>query len=375
MFAKVLPAACLAALLVAAPALAQLKEPAELPPAGFAGQQYVDSKGCVFLRAGYGGKVTWVPRVTRDRRQLCGYAPTDRSAAPSAGAETAVASAGPAPAPAAAPKPAAKSPVKSAAKAASGGAGGTVSLRAGPPPQGVDLQLACPAAMPVAERLPLRGGGTKLMCTTGDGGHAGASLPILVDGRLEGAPVGYAAWQSADAGPAAAPVPAGRTAIAPPPGYKFAWTDGRLNPNRGRQTVAGVYAQDEVWTRSVPAELREDWPKPKAPLKVIVRNRDGSTTVREGVVVSTKSDGRRVVRAVEPAAGPLLVQVGTFGVPANVEGAAGRLRGLGLPVAQRALKGGALTVVYAGPFASGQEAQAALAAARGAGFADAMIVN
>ena len=69
------------------------------------------------------------------------------------------------------------------------------------------------------------------------------------------------------------------------------------------------------------------------------------------------------------------MQVGTFGVPTNAEGAAGRLKGLGLPVARAKLKGGALTVVYAGPFGSAAEAKSALSAARGAGFGDAVIVQ
>ena len=50
--------------------------PAEFPPASFKAKQYVDSKGCIFIRAGIGGNVTWVPRVARTRKQICGYKPS-----------------------------------------------------------------------------------------------------------------------------------------------------------------------------------------------------------------------------------------------------------------------------------------------------------
>lgn len=63
--------------LLAAPAMARDPiRPAELPPADYAGQQYVDSKGCMFVRAGTAGKVLWVPRVSREGVPLCDNPPS-----------------------------------------------------------------------------------------------------------------------------------------------------------------------------------------------------------------------------------------------------------------------------------------------------------
>lgn len=324
MSGKLLSAVLLAAVCGAVPALADLASPAELPPPSYQGQEYVDSRGCVFLRAGYGGEVTWVPRVSRDRKQLCGHESTGGAAVAAA------------PEPAAQPLPKAKTATP---------------------------EVKAPKAAPKAAKKP-------------------ATKPVSAPAPKAAA--GDAVQKSA------------KSALTPPPGYKLAWKDDRLNPNRGKQTVEGFLAMDEVWTRTVPAELREESTIKRSPVTIILRRADGSTSELKGYVLSSKG-GEKLVQvkdsgevltvkstksaALEAAApksaapGRFLVQVGTFGAASNAEGAAGRLKGHGLPVARGKLKEGTLTVVYAGPFASAAEAKRALSAARDLGFADARIVQ
>ncbi|WP_299375718.1 SPOR domain-containing protein [uncultured Tateyamaria sp.] len=56
--------------------LRNAQTPAEFPPSSFKASQYVDSKGCVFIRAGIDGNITWVPRVNRQRQVICGQTPS-----------------------------------------------------------------------------------------------------------------------------------------------------------------------------------------------------------------------------------------------------------------------------------------------------------
>lgn len=62
--------------MASAQALRKSGPPAEFPPASFKGKQYIDSRGCVYVRAGIDGNVTWVPRVNRQRQLLCGFRPS-----------------------------------------------------------------------------------------------------------------------------------------------------------------------------------------------------------------------------------------------------------------------------------------------------------
>ncbi len=482
MSGKVLSAAILAAVCLATTAFADLRGPAELPPAGYRGQQFVDSRGCVFLRAGHGGRQTWVPRVARDRSQLCGYAPSGREvavaapvvtapapapsprgsgakpgaplplpapmqnaydqaggkpaksgpvvrgtaipgldAAPARASASAPVSAAPAKAASTTPALAAASPARVPASTASRTAGGEEIYR-----------LACPAATPVPQKFRVEGGGTRTLCTRGDGTLAGASFPRLVSDNADGRDFGQDVWSGT-----AVSTTTGKTITVrgryarseadriptPPPGYKSGWEDDRLNPDRGKQTAKGIYDQEEIWSRTTPAVPQNGNDNRK--ITIVLRSPDGTVSRRPGIVLATGADGSRMVRllpdvtvskssksspdlitirpdgsasiakasaaklpaktaraAGQPAAaaaatygGRLFVQVATFGVPANAEGTAGRLRGLGLPVTRSTIKGGALQVVYAGPFASAGEAQSALSQVRRVGFGDARIVQ
>lgn len=316
--------------------------PAEMPPAGFSGQQFVDSRGCVFLKAGLSGRVNWVPRVSRDRRQLCGYPPTfatqkidvvedSTPAAPKvqAKAQPVRKPAAPSAPVSAAPRVAAVAPVAGSGKA----------------------KIGCYRDAPVAERFALRGGGSIVLCTRGDGDLDHARPPVLAGGRAAVAASGFVE-RAPGAGPAAG---AGRAAATGdiPEGYRAAWRDDRLNPHRAKGTAEGQLAQDRVWTRDVPARLVDG---------AVGHGGDRARLVR----LSTKSDAQA------PAAG-LYVQAGSFGQPANAEGAARRLAGLGLPVAKAKAAANGLRVVLAGPFGTEAEARAALAETRRAGFADAFI--
>ncbi|ARJ69896.1 SPOR domain-containing protein [Paracoccus contaminans] len=48
------------------------RPPAEPPPADFAGAQFIDAAGCVFVRTPEG----WLARIARDGSAICGYPPT-----------------------------------------------------------------------------------------------------------------------------------------------------------------------------------------------------------------------------------------------------------------------------------------------------------
>lgn len=369
MFVKVLTGAILTLGLGAFAALAQstadVGGPRELPPAGFTGQQYVDSRGCVFLRAGLGGRVNWVPRVDRSRNVMCGYPPT-------MGGGTRQVAVTPAPEPP--PESYVPAPVQVARPAAPVAAPMPAPVVA-PAPQGGGVRVACTTAAPVAQRLRLTNGGSVIVCTRGDGTLEGLRAPIYPQGSPVGAsleaPSGRVVplGQPSGIGNGSAGARVVDHTAAVPKGYKLAWEDDRLNPLRGVGTAEGQAAQDQVWTRDIPAQPVAEEPRLRVVLSA--QNAPAQPAAKARVTQSTKS----VPTETALTGGRLFVQVGSFGVSANADGASARLAGLGLPVARSngRIGGKPVQVVLAGPFGSAAEAQAALRAARGAGFGDAFV--
>ena len=379
MFVKVFAGAVLALGCGAFSALAQstadIGGPRERPPAGYEGQQFVDSRGCIFLRAGLGGVVNWVPRVDRDRKPMCGYPPTFGTAQVTAVQEPAAEPVvKPAAKPAAVVKTAAEPPPEAyvpapvvtakpvEAKPAPVVAPKAVAMAEVVPPSGNGvMKVGCRASVPVPQRLRLTNGGSVIVCTKGDGTLEGIQAPVYPTGvgaSLSAPLVPLGQHAGIGTGVAGARVAEPVTEV--PKGYKAAWKDDRLNPLRGVGTAEGQAAQDQLWSRDLPAKVL-------AQAEVTVA---APTAPKAQVTASTMS-----APAPAAVAGRIFVQVGSFGVPANAQGAAARLAALGLPVVQSsgAIKGRAVQVVLAGPFASVPEAQAALRAARAAGFADAFL--
>jgi len=129
----------------------------------------------------------------------------------------------------------------------------------------------------------------------------------------------------------------------PPPGYEPVWSDGRLNPNRG---LPEIQAQVPVAANAPAGNL--------AP----AAERMSTMNAPQPQAVATGG----------------FVQVGTYGDPANAANAQATLQALGLPVAVSTItrNGRNLQIVAAGPLAAA-DLNAALSAARAAGYSDAYI--
>jgi hypothetical protein len=425
--------------------------PAEFPPASFKGKQFVDSRGCVYIRAGIDGNVNWVPRVARNRKQLCGYKPTTIAGSTARqtqnapeqitlrGSSTPAAPVATQPAakPAAKPRVAAAPQVVTTAKPRR--TPQTTTARVTPAPVVTPRRVAVPA--PVAKRpapapqVTTRRPAATIPAAGTQGGCAGASAisqqyinqSSARCGPQSESPVTYR--NGLGIGPQSSVILTPNTRVlpvhvyqdrrhsqdlSPPPGYKVAWeddrlnlqraerdlrpailtsraqvpqgyvlvdrSDNRMNPLRGVRTAQGDAQMAAIWENGTPRTLRA---LPLDRQVVTARHsrhdRFEGDPNNSGLALRLSSRSAPGAKLETPASSatsaPRYIRAATFADAGEAQQAAQALAAKGVPVRLGSVsrKGVPFKVVLAGPFGDLNGAQAALNTVRAAGYSGARI--
>jgi len=372
----------------------------------------VDSRGCVFVRAGYGGAVTWVPRVNRSGKVICNARPTRVAGAEPANPQSATGERPKSGLSTVASQPAPKKVVKTQPV--------RKTVAAPAPAQAPRVQAAPPAPKrkvvvvrkPAATVEPQQG--VKPACNYGTASSAyvnsGARYPVRCGPQAEhpaGTPIINGA-ASVGQGTYTTVRVQGPRPVVMPEGYTSIWTDDRLNPKRGVGTLSGAVATSLVWTNTVPRRLIDtstgrdvtvkyayliypytDYATQKAALSrrgvevktvtvstgtaVVSRSSKSPTAAAVPVRKSTKTAPKAAVAQGKPG----YIRIGMFLDAAQKDRAIARLRGLGVPVkvGKTTHKGKPATIVIVGPFASGKGLNPLLSRIKSAGFPAARIRN
>ena len=378
---KILTIAVAASALSAGFADARLKEeqPAEFPPLSYKGKQYVDSRGCVFIRAGIGNDVAWIPRVTRKRKMVCGLQPSLT-------------------------------------------AGTTLSSPSAAPRTGVvQITLDDPNATTAAQPGSASG---QVISTSGASPYV--SRPVVsaprVQTRVVQQPVEAVPYDGVYSQTRAVPRHVAENRVntrnvTVPHGYQRIWTDDRLNPHRTEQNLQGRSDMAYVWTQTVPRRLVNVHTgrdvTASVPLiypytnlahqrhalgDVKIVKRDGKIYKKVARVQNatyldrsrpsssrTVYSSRSAPDAAKPAAPirravpqvqagtPSFIQVGTYRVKDNALRVARHLGQLGMTarVSKYTRNGEVFMSVKAGPFTEVTQTRTALATVRRAGYSDA----
>lgn len=346
---------------------AMMTGPAEMPPLSFEGREYVDSKGCVFIRAGMDGNVVWVPRVDRNRDPVCGYPPS-LSGAQLASASSGSGSSGSDMLPPASSASLTSSPsvtndlyVPSTMDSYSTVtvSGGEATYGNGRGLVGLINDIFVPSSNSRTETYTATGGTYPEIAQTGSSEvrtySQTTSSSVANDMYVRpstGSQTSTGGQRLSVGIPNAGSAPA-------PYGYVAAWDDDRLNPNRGPRSSTGDQQMRSVWTDSVPMKL-------------------ASTNTRASRSSGSGLFGRagglnpfRSGKSVQPDGSGGYVQIGTYGDPGNVNKNIARLQAMGIAVALQ--YSGASQVVLAGPFPNSDVTREALSHLRNAGYSDAFI--
>lgn len=374
--------------------------PANFPPASFTGKQFVDSRGCVYVRAGFDGAVTWVPRVSRQRQHICGQTPTFGTTAAAA------------PAAPVAPKPAAPKPVEikiaPAAKPAAPVRQVKTPVRAAKPvaaqpPRVVRRVPAAPAPAPVAKKPVVKKvapaavqgqfacvngetyrvvNGMKLRASCGPQKTPHATIIRRGEAPAPGKNVYYNrnSWEgsSLTLPPNTRIVPdhvfeQRDTQVAHvPAGYRPAWVDDRLNPYRAWQTVQGHQDTQKVWTNTVPRKLVTEVRRHEVKAPVIVGQAKSPLPLT--AIVTTSGHAPKAASEPQVKVGRW-IEVGAFTTQDKAKSAAHRLQSAGLTVrmASATRHGQAFSLLRVGPYGSFEQLQMALRRVHGTGYTQAYI--
>lgn len=220
--------------------------PAELPPVDFKGNQYVDSRGCVFVRAGVNGGTNWVPRVTRDRQLVCGFQPTLSAAERQNAAQPEkVVQILPAPSSTAQPM------TKSVDAEMVGAKGAPLHQTAAAP----TVVKPRPRTIAVKPYVPMADVAPKMASVT----HSKALPERVLNRKPRRGDVVTEGQVASNVRVMPRHVYENRvnTKVVTPKGYTTVWKDDRLNPLRAEQTFAGKAKMDAIWTQTVPRRLIE----------------------------------------------------------------------------------------------------------------------